>query len=93
MKIFPQTSQNNLVSNQILDETVIPSPEEWVQSHHLLAHLADSLSYLKIVSEEENLAEEEFMINDKEWKILRENYSEKDWQYVQSYLLHLSGNS
>ena len=93
MKIFPQTAQNNLGRYHIPDETVIPSPEEWVKNHHLLANLADILSHLQLFSSEDHTAEEQLMISEKEWKLLRENYSEKDWKDVQNYLLHLSRNS
>ncbi len=93
MKIFPQPSLNNSVSGHTPDQAAIPSPEEWVQNHHLLADISCILSHFKLFSCEDEIAEEELIMSDKEWKILRENYSEEDWQYVQNYLLHLSGNS
>ncbi|MGE5657555.1 MAG: hypothetical protein ACM37W_13200 [Actinomycetota bacterium] len=95
MKNVANSSINNPGNSQS-HAGAIPDPAEWVYEHHCLASFVHTLTHLKQIlpdgcffsdESDEAASEDELVIDAKARDILRANYSEDRWQYVENYLL------
>ena len=95
MKNLADSSLNNASNSESHLGAEIPDPAEWVYEHHCLASFAHALTYLQhllpdgsfLSGDNSDPEEGELVINRRARDILRANYSEDRWQYVENYLL------
>ena len=94
MKNLTETFVNNSLTSATPTDTAIPDPGEWVEEHHFLASFVHTLTHLKhafpdsIFHEDEgDSAEGQLLIDGNTRDLLKANYTDDHWQYLENYLL------
>ncbi|HLO48495.1 MAG TPA: hypothetical protein VK211_08795 [Kamptonema sp.] len=95
MKNVTQTSVNNYLNNTSTRDAAIPDPGEWVAEHHFLASFVHTLSHLKQAFPESifdandccDSSEGQLLIDGNTRDLLKANYTDDHWQYLENYLL------
>ncbi len=95
MKNLHDASAKNPLTPQNRADAAIPDPSEWVHEHHFLAGFVHTLSHIKHLMPDSILTEDEvgnssagsLKIDEFARDVLKANYSEDTWQYLENYLL------
>jgi len=95
MQNVTETSVNNYLNNASPTNAAIPDPGEWVEEHHFLASFVHTLSHLKQAFPESifdaddggDSSDSQLVIDDNARDLLKANYTDDRWQYLENYLL------
>ncbi|MGL5082973.1 MAG: hypothetical protein ACRC8A_15925 [Microcoleaceae cyanobacterium] len=80
IKMNPMSIGNNRVYTQHGSQETIPSPEEWVQEHYLLANAVQTLRDLQAAN-----VDGAVFVNSETRELLRSHYNEEHWQQIERY--------
>jgi len=95
MKNRTKTSVKNSWPSASAKNDTIPDPHQWVEEHHFLASFVHTLSHLRLAFPDSIFPEDDYtdsaegqLVLDCHTKdLLKENYNDDHWQYLENYLL------
>ncbi|OCR00567.1 hypothetical protein BCD67_11335 [Oscillatoriales cyanobacterium USR001] len=95
MKNVTKTSVKNSWPSASATNDEIPDPKQWVEEHHFLASFVHTLTHLKEIFPDSIFHEDSYcdyldgklLIDDNTVDLLKANYTDDHWQYLENYLL------